>query len=291
MRPAFLLFLVLIVGLVVGAMILDARMRSMRAARAIPVVTVPVDEPAFDAGPSSVPPVAGPSSAAAAGAAPEPSPIQAPVETDRRPARPRIDVTSLQKAYAPRFDRVLRRFYPGDQDPPDAELKVVFKVASDGRVVDAHAEDSSFRNPDFEAALVEEMKRTKYPEDDRYRTTAFIFQFRSVKPLPQRPIAEIEAVRELLEARIERRRRVIFASAPPPAGARMTVAYRVSPRGTVDEARVDSSTFHSAAFERAVVAEIRKLSFSANKGYAASGYSYRYGAPAKHDGNKPPKDP
>lgn len=287
MRPAFLLFLVLIVGLISGAMILDARMRSMRAARALALTPTPVEEPAAAPAPWPAPLTPVPPSAAAVA----PSPTEAPVETDPRRARPRIDVTSLQKAYAPRFDRVLRRFYPVEQDAPDAEMKVIFTVASDGRVVDAHAEDSSFHNPAFEAALVEEMKRTKYPDDDRYRTTGFVFQFRSAKPLPPRPIAEIQAMHASLEARIERRRRVIFASAPPPADARITVVYQVSPRGTVDEASVESSSFHSLTFERAVVAEIRKLSFTSNKAYAPSRYSYQYGVRVKHDANEPPKRP
>jgi len=201
----------------------------------------------------------------------------APVETDPRPARPRMDFLMRQKIDTERFNRVLKRFYPGELDPPDAQLRLVIRVGPDGKVEDAKAEASTFTLPEFEAALIEEVKRTKYPEDDRYRSTSFAFEFKSVRPLPRRPLAEAEAGRDALLARIETRREAIFASSTVPADARLKVVYRVLPSGVVDEAKVASSSYRSTAFGRAVVEEVRKLRFAANTGYAATEFTYEYG--------------
>ncbi|MGH8515903.1 MAG: hypothetical protein ACREUE_00445 [Panacagrimonas sp.] len=171
---------------------------------------------------------------------------------------------------------MLRRFYPAAGDRPDATMRVAMRVASDGRVMDARVLDSDFHHPEFEAAFIDEVKRTKYPDDERYRPTEFGFEFRSVKPLPQRPLAEIEALREPLLARIEKRRRAIFAEASMPEKAQLRVLYRVSPRGTVDEAKVESSTFRSTAFERAVIDEIRRQRFAAAPGYAPTRYAFEF---------------
>lgn len=259
------------IGVIVGTVMLGFKTRMMQKRPAHPPVTVPApsdfEVPAWPHLPVE-PRV--PVPAAPAAVAPQ-------AESDPRPARPRMDFQMRQKIDEERYKRVLERFYPGELDPPDARLRLLIRVASDGKVVEAKTEESTFANPAFEAALLEEVKRAKYPDDDRYRTTPFAFEFKSAKPLPRRPLAEIEIVRDALLLRIEERRRTILASSTVPADARLKVVYRVLPSGVVDEARLASSSYRSTAFGRAVIDEVRRLRFAPNTGYATTEFTYEYG--------------
>lgn len=271
MRTVFyLLFFVTICG-VAGVMLEGNRVLWRLSHESKPPVTLPSDdEGAFLPPPLPREPVSAPM-------APIETVTQPDAPVDRRRARPKIDISSRQKVDAQGYNRVLKQFYPGESDPPDARLRVVMTVASDGHVAAARVEDSTFARPEFEAALIEEVKRMKYPDDDRYRDTEFSFEFSSTRPLPRRPVAEIDQQRDALVRRIDERRRALFtATSPPPGDAQLQIAYRVMPDGSVDEARVERSTFHSAAFARAVADEVRRLRFDPNPAYAPTDYTFDY---------------
>lgn len=279
-RTVFYLLFFASICVIAGVMLEGNRVlsRVARTAANAPITVPSGDEGAFPPSASPREPVSGPMAPVELASPPD-VPSAAPV--DPRPARPKIDISSRQKVDAQRYNRVLKKFYPGELDPPDARLKVVMNVASDGHVAAARVENSSFAQPDFEAALIEEVKRMKYPDDERYRDTEFSFEFSSIRPLPRRPVAEFESHREALLRRIEARRLVFFpAQSPSPDEARLEITYRVMPDGSVDDARVERSTFHSAAFARAVADEVRRLRFDPNPAYAPTDYSFEYGAVA-----------
>ncbi|TDU28309.1 hypothetical protein DFR24_2677 [Panacagrimonas perspica] len=267
------------IAVIVSTVMLGYRARLLQTMPARPPTEFPPE------GEYEIPPVPAFPSDRPAPAKSTPAVPAAPVETDPRPARPRMDFLMRQKIDTERFNRVLKRFYPGELDAPDAALRLVIRVGPDGKVEDAKTEESTFARPEFEAALIDEVKRTKYPEDDRYRSTSFAFEFKSVKPLPRRPLAEAEAGRDALLARIEKRRAAIFATSAVPADAGLKVVYRVLPSGAVDEAKVASSSYRSTAFGRAVVEEIRKLRFAANPAYAPTEFTYEYAEGSAGKGN------
>ena len=283
LRVALYLCFFASICVVAGVMLAGNRVLSRSAQAPVPPIVMPPrhgvpDAPLFERPSEPVPAPAAP-----VGPGPTvddaPPPPPSPAIVDARPARPRIDISSRQKVDAERYNRVLRRFYPGEFDPPGARVRVVMTVASDGTVPAARTEASTFDNPAFEAALVDEAKRMRYPDDERYRSTDFSFEFVSVRPLPQRPLADIETRRDALLARIEKRRAAIFArSPPPPDDARLKVTYRVMPSGAVEDARVERSTFQSSAFARAVADEVGRLRFDPNPGYAPTRYTFEYGS-------------
>ena len=172
----------------------------------------------------------------------------------------------------------MQRFYPQRDSLPDARVRVVLSIDPEGRVIEARTEESGFANPAFEQALLEEVRRTRYPADERYVTAEFSYWFSSSRPQPLRPVQELDAHRAHLVERIGEQARRIFAGTPPPAGARLRAAFTVTPQGRVERARIESSGFRSAAFDGAVLAEIRALRFAPDTRYAPTDFWYEFGA-------------
>lgn len=194
-----------------------------------------------------------------------------------RPSRP---VGSLNAQRAERDERrlaLLNEHFP--EGTGDRSLELRYRVDPDGRVAKVEIEHSTFDDPAFEKAFIEELKTHPFPPAAQYRPTWFSFYFKPQlaprRRLRERDLDSVQATLKASHDRIQSLYRQFTATQRAPSDAFLDAELQVEPDGSVSDTDLKSSTFGNPALEKAVLDALRTLRFDADASYAAGRFTYR----------------
>ncbi|AXQ31166.1 J domain-containing protein [Solimonas sp. K1W22B-7] len=206
--------------------------------------------------------------------------------------RPLSDVRTRASALQDAIAGAYRKHYSLVSPPPDgAQMTLHFTVMTDGSVGDVQVTDSGFTSRDFERDAIAAVSGFRYSAKQAYAPSRFSYRFDSDLERPSRPEKEVATLAPLINGTLREAERSAFGEAAVPAGARITLRFRVEPDGRVSRVTVVSSSFGRTEFDRLAREGLQRLRFPSVPGYRATDFFQEYGDSPRPAGSLAPGAP